>query len=521
MANIPTDPVTTAVVNSNTSSATATQTAATDSLKIKTTQILPTNAPDLKIGDVIQFLLKDVKANNVGILYYFGQLIEAKVPSGLKSGDVIRAEVQKQNDAIILKIKEILTTGNTNTSKNSANAFIFETDSNLTEVLTHKVEFLLKTLDAVLNKNSELSNQTSSPLIQFPNTDLNVSESIDSQLLVSLEKGLKLLEKLLPKDSSLLNSTKVKEFLQNIKSGPLLMDLTSNIENLSTTLDQSSISHDSKFLLELFKRLPPLKDLLLSPNSIEDRNLLNQELNKLLLVIGKEIENSNSALVNQTPTKINFRTSLQQIRNSLETLQTLDNLEEQNSALETLIKKTEIELKSNIPRHLIDKEDIINTSKKMLTNLESLVQSQEMLNRLEPILQALKEPQLLLFPFLLSGMLGFGKLAVDPDGSRDEKHKHKNANKNDVKTPLAYQGVIPLPNLGQVQFNAVQTDNEIELSFSLEDDEKKIFLESHLSDLRADLASAGITTTSISLNTTTFARPTLDGLEVEKPLVVL
>lgn len=493
--------------------------APTDILQIKSTQILPTPTPDLKIGDLIQFLVKDIKANNVGLLYFFGNLIEAKLPPGLKSGDIVKAEVQKQNDSVIFKIKEILASA-ADTSTNPDKGFILETDSSLTEFLSHKVEFLLKSLDAVLNKNKIYGPHTdgNENLLPFPTI---APEDMNNSVLRELEKSLQILQKVIPKDLLLSDSKKIETALKAIHDGSIVEDLQVTINQLNATLNNTGISHEGKFLIELVKRLYPLKDVLVDSEIGGNFEGINPELKKLLSIITREIDNSNSSLVTQTPSKISFRSTLQQIKASLENLQNIENRDDKSSLLESLIKQTEGQISSAFPNELQGKEDILNNTKKMLGTLESLVQSQEMLNRLEPILQTLKEPQLLLFPFLLSGMFGFGELIVDPDASKQTQDQGNRARRESTKKTFAYQGVVPLPNLGQVQFNAIQTETEIELSFSLEDEEKKTFFESNLGDLRSELLSAGITTNSITLSTSTLKRARVEGLDVEDPLVVL
>jgi hypothetical protein len=71
-------------------------------------------------------------------------------------------------------------------------------------------------------------------------------------------------------------------------------------------------------------------------------------------------------------------------------------------------------------------------------------------------------------------MLGFGEFMIDPDSNNKQNKKNTQHKKNKEEAQIhSYQGVIPLPSLGQVQFNATQSESEIDLIFTVEGEEKE------------------------------------------------
>jgi hypothetical protein len=489
------------------------QTKVSENLQIKTTQVLPTLAPNLKVGDLIQFLVKEVRANNTGLLYYFGQLIEAKLPQELKSGDIVKAEVQRQNESVILKIKEILEKAH---SPLESNGLIIEADSNIQEILSHKVEFLLKSLDSILRKVNEspTSHEPTEVLLPFPEIkpELKTYES--------LRRILDTLKNILPKENELTISHNINSAINKIHDGSILSNLDKAIETLNLELLNLDIGHEAKFSNELIKKLTSIQNLSKGEVTPEKIDL---ELKKLITILGREIGTEEFSPTTLTPQKLNFKISLQQLKLSLEKIITQEKTEEKSSSIDNLLKQVENKLGVQLSPETKTKEEILNTTKGVLQALETIVQSQEMLNRLEPILNALKEPQLLLFPFLFSGMLGFGEFMIDPDSNNKQNKKNTQDKKNKEEAQIhSYQGVIPLPSLGQVQFNATQSESEIDLIFTVEGEEKKIFLEGELKDLRDELLKKGLTCKSINISTALIRPPTLEGLELhDSPIVIL
>ena len=115
-----------------------------------------------------------------------------------------------------------------------------------------------------------------------------------------------------------------------------------------------------------------------------------------------------------------------------------------------------------------------------------------MLTQLEPIMTLMKAPELILFPFLFQGFLSFTEVAIDPDAQRkDNKNDGKDGNKHVEGDAYRYSTSIQLPNLGLVSVSSLQENKDIDIRINLEDHDKREFLNSRISDLRAELASSG------------------------------
>jgi hypothetical protein len=323
------------------------------------------------------------------LLYYFGQLIEAKLPQELKSGDIVKAEVQRQNESVILKIKEILEKAH---SPLESNGLIIEADSHIQEILSHKVEFLLKSLDSILRKVNEspTTHEPAEVLLPFPEIkpELTTYES--------LKKTLDALKNILPKEKELTLGHNINTALNKIHDGSILSNLDKVIETLNLELLNLDIGHEAKFSNELLKKLISIQNLSKGEFPPEKIDL---EIKKLITILGREIGTEEFSPTTLTPQKLNFKISLQQLKQALEKIITQEKTEEKSSSVDNLLKQVENKLGVQLSPETKTKEEILNTTKGVLQALETIVQSQEMLNRLEPILNALKEPQLLLFHF--------------------------------------------------------------------------------------------------------------------------
>ena len=81
-------------------------------LKIETTQVLPRVLPTIAIGDVLRLNVRQ-NLGGRGLLYFKGQLLQANLPETLKSGDKLQAQVQSQDNQLVLKILNVETPAKT------------------------------------------------------------------------------------------------------------------------------------------------------------------------------------------------------------------------------------------------------------------------------------------------------------------------------------------------------------------------------------------------------------------------
>ncbi len=502
-----------------TSSATVPQ-AIKDSLSVSSTQVLPMRVPDLKVGDSLQFLVRSINnSNGTGLLYLFGQLIEAKLPKDVNVGDRVRAEILKQDSQIILKIQEIIKKGDfSNFSKDVSGApVIFDSLRSITD-LTKKVEDLLIRLNpylpSVLEENHNLSAN-----VRFPELNLINKASNLSELLYKLKS-------ILPSEETLQNPIKLAKLLKEAFSGNLSKTISEISRELGDTISKSFGSKEDRFIFLLRDKL----DELLFLDKTNGKSA-SQQLAKLIFALSSEIENlGNDSKSTKGQNNQNYGDYLRVILTKLKTLS--DQKSDTRSVIiEDLKKGIETRLEnSTLLNQLNNKmtDDNINQVKSLHTVVEQMLTTQEMINRLEPIMQSLNEPEFILFPFLFQGMFGFGELVVDPDskrnkensknnnsGSREEgeesRERDQTSNKDQV---IHFQGQIPLPNLGVTSFEAFYSMNKIDINFSLEDDAKVSFLTKKSEQFRKDLAK--IISSEVNIQSRRLEINTLSQEEIKK-----
>ncbi len=130
--------------------------------------------------------------------------------------------------------------------------------------------------------------------------------------------------------------------------------------------------------------------------------------------------------------------------------------------------------------------------------------NQEMLNQLNPLMQALGEPALILFPSLFQGLLAHSELLVQPrDGGQQRNRGKKKGSKDgsdadsdsdDGPDTSGYQRVqmcVPLPTLGLVGVDVAHRESEILVRLTVPDEDVARFLLDQLEYLATVLKDIG------------------------------
>ncbi|NLF25084.1 MAG: flagellar hook-length control protein FliK [Deltaproteobacteria bacterium] len=129
---------------------------------------------------------------------------------------------------------------------------------------------------------------------------------------------------------------------------------------------------------------------------------------------------------------------------------------------------------------------------KSVTALENTIKGQELLSKLNPLLQAAGEPMMLLFPTLIQGYLSSLELVFYPiseeqvSGERNKKKKTGAGGYQQAKFGLN------LPALGHVQVSVAHGKKGVLLSMAFEREEFSNFVSARLGKLRRSLKEAGI-----------------------------
>jgi hypothetical protein len=462
------------------------------SLQISGTSILPQLAKDLSMGDTISFTIRGRTPEGLGILYMLGQLVEAKIPDHLKTGDRVQALIGFENQQIIFKILSL--TGPSSEASTQSVHFekAFQNLTSLPDIIRSKVEEMLYKIAPFLPDNSQniphILPHHSSPL-PMVNTGNETQGTIHSALI----KILTSLEAIFPPDLSLTNGSDVFKNIQKLLS-PGTTDALKVIQNeIATLLKENTASPEYKFLTTLIDQLSTLA------TKVENQQISNDAFKNVLERIFKAVEQEINKLAS-IPSKENMSTTLKIAFTMLKEIYTSP--EPQEKSLSKVMQFLTDHLNQNNQNTFISQENqlsprILKEVKTLLTSIEQFTQTQELLQRLEPILLAMKQPELLLFPFLFQGFFSFGELLVDPDAQRKDsgkKNDQEDEEQEDKEPPpnlQQFQAQIPLPNLGMVRFSSVQSGDEMELRLMFEDQERSDFINSEVSDLRHELQGLG------------------------------
>jgi len=481
-------------------SATSTTTGeAPTSLRLPSTPVLPQLAKDISIGDTVQFLVRGKTPEGLGVLYMMGQLVQAKIPEHVNIGDKVRAQIGLEGQQIIFKILDVISKGGSQI--NSSLDLAFENPvkifMSLPETIKAKVEeALYKIISFLPNANLEVQGQLPNNTAPFPGSSA-----------VAINKELQALHELMsasfPDEAQLMNGTQLSAALQKLTSLGTTEALKEIQKQLSTLLQQLSPPAESRFLSTLQTQINTLASNFIAGTTSAEVTI--QNLDKIIRALSQEI---NSGMHSGTSDKSTYLDTLKITLSQLKELagkpdklipesfsKTLQFLHSQEVAISgaELSTKTQAQLPAPLHREL----------RTLLTSIEQFTATQELLQRLEPVLQSLRQPELLLFPFIFQGLFSFGEIVIDPDAHRRQKKQQeqeenekekpddKDSKRNIQGTLLQYHAQLPLPNLGNVHIASLQSSNDIELKLQLQDKEKAEFIREHLADLRTELKSLG------------------------------
>lgn len=126
-----------------------------------------------------------------------------------------------------------------------------------------------------------------------------------------------------------------------------------------------------------------------------------------------------------------------------------------------------------------------------LATLESIVQGQEVMSKIAPLMQSLGEPAMAIFPFLIQGFLSKIELQTGPRKA-DLQNKNKNKKKSDNNEGFEQVRLdIPLPNLGLVRVGIAHRSSQILISFAFERSELAHYINERIPKLESVLKNSG------------------------------
>ncbi|MCB0324371.1 MAG: flagellar hook-length control protein FliK [Bdellovibrionales bacterium] len=459
------------------------QTAApnTSTVKIPSTQILPQLLPTLNLGDILRFNVRSNPPSGPGVLYYQGQLIKTQLPPTVQTGDKLIARLEKTGEQVVFKILEQLRADGTPYQPGStASTDAVSTSSGASSAAASPFEQIVDQVEQLIRRTSVAGTELLSRTTDMgqPATASAKPIPIPTQLpeALQLREQVATLLRTIGANDSLGESATVAKQLQSVAQGTVSQVLRETADAIRTALKHtpSALPPTERFLVllrhELSALLPHARDGIV-------REDIMRPIDNLLRAVDTELKHQKRPSGTREGDLLKLAlTDLKLAREHPE--QVVQHLE---SALSRLHEPS---LPSSERVGQLDPKAVAELQQ-LAGRLESLAASHETLNQLNPLMQALGEPALLLFPFVLQGLLRQSEIAVDPDDRR--KQSSKTTQTADDTPSQRIQISVPLPTLGTIEVDMQHRGHEVTAQFRVEDEQVASFLAEQLTGLQLAL----------------------------------
>lgn len=427
--------------------------------------------PALNIGDVVQLIVRQNSPQELGLVALKGLLIKANLPPNLAQGDRVNAQLVQNGDKVIFKIIGDILGVNTEVATTPA--------PSLTRLENLKTEF------------EEIFQAASATNLKSIKTE-SLADTIRSAGILrgSIERLLTNLSKLLPEGEKLFTPQELIRELSRASTGTQAKALLQVAESIRQFVNEHSPTPER---VELQRVQDELSKMVLSSA------LNNIDTSKQLQTLIGDLERTL-----KTPPKANSRTEQEILRTALRDLRLVQ--EENNSpqqtklALPPTLEGALTSLQSQILRAAstvgaLDQRTVAELTR-LAGQLDQLAGTQEALERLNPLLQALGEPAMILFPFLFQGLLSHTEITVysRPKRKGDSDEVDEDGNGGQGATQENFRRIqvsAPLPNLGVIDVDVAVRSKHILVSLNVQDDDTAEFLKSKLEELGALLKDQG------------------------------
>lgn len=188
--------------------------------------------------------------------------------------------------------------------------------------------------------------------------------------------------------------------------------------------------------------------------------------------------------------------SIRRLGNSLQGLANTSELRREEAVRDEVVKLS----KYLQQPEMIDSRQRLVEQKEILQAVENLVKGQEAVGQLNPLLQALGEPAMLLFPAFIQGLLSkvemfyYSPERAQQENSGDEEMGGQQA-EGEFSGKLTFD--VELPNLGSVGVKLLSRGQALQVSFAAESQEALNFLAENLPSLAARLGQVGYVDTQL------------------------
>jgi len=438
---------------------------APNSLQIDAKNLSGLPAPELTIGDVVLLTVRQNPPEGLGSVALRGLLINAALPQNLQSGDKIQAQIVQKGDRVVFKL-------------------IGEVQSQ-TPSLQNIQALILKQIEGQFK---EIFNSISAPQLKQLQPE-NVSNILKNAGLLrgAIERLIGNLLKTLPSGENLFAPSEILKELLNSATGNQLRVLRELARSLRNFVGNEQVNPELSQLKDLESEISRLLSdsaennfaaAGLLKNFAPDLDSLNKGIPKGL---PRGLENSTRALFEQLKSTLGKLSDTTEPKPSISSL--MLNLQDQISLASA--KAGALDQKS------------IEQLLRLAGQLDRLADAEEALHRVNPLLQALGEPAMILFPFLFQGLLAHSDITYQ----KPTKRKKQGGKSSKEESSDNFQRIklnAPLPTFGDVGVDVLLNEGEILVKLKVSDAAASEFIASKFSELEKELNGLGFKQTTLS-----------------------
>lgn len=497
---------------------------------LRDAQLLDEISALLAVGKELEVEVRQNKLTGEGGIFLKGQFLPAKLPEGSQPGDKLSVRVVKNTDALIL---QILPQASPSPAKLASTITI---DNLIRGVLSDNQLATLRQLPRLLSPEAQPAFPLPGPLPgqAQPAADELFSEP-PSAVADTLAKIVR--SRLFVAEGELAAPKGLPETLARFSTDKVLAGVAEakrSLERLSgdgrAELRLGVLSAIDEQLSELLQALGPgpAGDPFAGQAARVPGESLASSL-KLALAVSRYAQEAGNlrivdrlardlggAVAKNSPLSFLFEALLNLQSSRLPTESQADR------DLATLVKelitdlaqhrdgKAEVDLKDTLSKHknqIRDKfgdtgarlrdEQSVRAAAQAMKGLEGLAEAQDILNRVNPVVQALGEPALVLIPALVQGFLSRWEIVVPPHVPEEEDLEGEGeGGSRESFQRLAM--VVNLPALGDIRVDLAHRSKELLLNLTLGSSEGAAFVASQLPKLEGRLRELGFERASLA-----------------------
>lgn len=434
--------------------------AALKAIKVPGSAALSQILPALAIGESLSFTVRQNAANGRGLISLGGQQLSAELPVSLKAGDVVEAQIAETGDALVLKIANVLR------PQTAARP-------TLQEVLARSLE--------------ELTRIPKNPAVAGSAPPLTIDEALSHHRLTEqqVNRVLSVLGEAAELQDPHTVLSHVVSAVKGETAGPL-KEAAAVVKQLVAELERPADERVGRALhielIQLQKSWPE-----------QDVQGRQHQLERLITNLEKHLS---AAAEEKSPAA---REALSQARTELKQLASQAGSPRANEKAEELVKRLGQQFPP-LPAEKTADSATLSSLQNISLRLEQLAATQEVLSQLNPVMQALGEPALVLFPFLFQGFLTHSHVTLEPrrpwGAKTDEDGKKASGGNGEPYQRIQLR--VPLPSLGDVGVDVAHRSQEILVRITAPEIESAGFIESRLEGLAERLRTIGFESSDLA-----------------------